>query len=241
MTVMTTEKHNRLLSVGASVGLHALAAAVLIFGLSGHATVPETPGRLAVVWASIASGKDTSSPPAPQAGPKKPSVAEGRSFAAGEAGAADNFRPEFFTNVSADAKAVSDAASESFGIRTAAYAEASGGGVLSDAARTQAAPVAQPVVSSAYPRYRENPPPGYPETARQRGYEGVVLVAVEILTDGRVGKAVVRQSSGYAILDHTAVAAVRDWKFVPAKKSGVPYKTWAELPIKFVIHENSRS
>lgn len=68
-----------------------------------------------------------------------------------------------------------------------------------------------------------------------------MLIAVEILTDGRVGKAFIRQSSGYAILDHTAVAAVRDWKFVPAKKSGVPYKTWAELPIKFVIRENTRS
>jgi TonB family protein len=238
---MTTEKQNRLLSVCASVGLHTLAAAILIFGLSGHARVPETPGRLAVVWASIASGKDASSPPAPQAGPKKPSGAEGRSSAAGKAQAAENFPPALRTSVSADAKAASDEATLSFETQTAVYAEAPGHRAFSDAARTQAAPVAQPVASSAYPRYHENPPPGYPETARQRGYEGVVLVAVEILTDGRVGKAVVRQSSGYAILDHTAVAAVRDWKFVPAKKSGVPYKTWAELPIKFVIHENSRS
>ena len=156
-------------------------------------------------------------------------------------GGHSNFQPEFSTAASADEKAASDAAGAFFGTQTAAYPEAPGHGAFSDAARAQTAPVAQPVVSSAYPRYRENPPPGYPETARQRGYEGVVLIAVEILTDGRVGKAVVRQSSGYAILDHTAVAAVRDWKFVPAKKSGVPYKTWAELPIKFVIHENSRS
>lgn len=241
MTVMTTEKHNRLSSVCASVGLHALAAAVLIFGLSGPVTVPEAPGRLAVVWTSIVSGKDASSPPGPKAGPKKPSAAEGRSSATGETQAAENFRPELRTAVSADAKTESDNATLSFETQTAVYAEAPGHRAFSDAARTQAAPVAQPVASSAYPRYHENPPPGYPETARQRGYEGVVLVAVEILTDGRVGKAVVRQSSGYAILDHTAVAAVRDWKFVPAKKSGVPYKTWAELPIKFVIHENSRS
>jgi len=69
-----------------------------------------------------------------------------------------------------------------------------------------------------------------------------VLIAAEILTDGRVGQVVVRQSSGYAILDQTAVKAVLAWKFEPAKKSGVPYKTWAELPIKFVINEtNSQS
>lgn len=241
MTAMTTEKHNRLLSVGASVGLHSLAAAVLIFGLSGPATVPEMKGRLDVVWASIASGRDASSSPAPQVRQKKPSAVDSRFSATGEMQTAQNFQPELSTAVSADEKAASDAAGAFFGAQTAAYPEAPGHGAFSDAARAQTAPVAQPVVSSAYPRYRENPPPGYPETARQRGYEGVVLIAVEILTDGRVGKAVVRQSSGYAILDHTAVAAVRDWKFVPAKRSGVPYKTWAELPIKFVIHENSRS
>lgn len=239
--VMTTETFNRFLSIGASVGLHALAAAVLIFGLSGPATIPEMTGRLDVVWASIASGKDVSSSPAPRVGQKKPSAAEGRSSATGEMQTAQNFQPEFSTAVSADEKAAADAATTFFGNQKAVYAEAPGHGFASDAARAQAGPVAQPVVSNAYPRYRENPPPGYPETARQRGYEGVVLVAVEILTDGRVGKAVVRQSSGYAILDHTAVAAVKDWKFVPAKKSGVPYKTWAELPIKFVIHENTRS
>jgi protein TonB len=241
MTAMTTEKHNRLLSVCASVGLHGLAAAVLIFGLSSSATVPEVPGRLAVVWASIASGRDAFSSSDPQAGPKKSSTAGSRSFAAGEMQAAENFRPELATAVLADAKVASDSAAVSFGIQTATYPEAPGHGTFPDAVRAQAAPASQLVASSAYPRYRENPPPGYPETARQRGYEGVVLVAVEILTDGRVGKAVVSQSSGYAILDHTAVAAVRDWKFVPAQKSGVPYKTWAELPIKFVIHESSRS
>ena len=238
--VMTTETFNRFLSIGASVGLHTLAAAILIFGLSGPATVPEMTGRLDVVWASIASGRDASSSPAPQVRQKKPSAAEGRFSATGEMQTAQNFQPEFSTAVSAEEKKADDATTF-FGTQKAVYAEAPGHGIASDAARAQAGPVAQPVVSNAYPRYRENPPPGYPETARQRGYEGVVLVAVEILTDGRVGKAVVRQSSGYAILDHTAVAAVKDWKFVPAKKSGVPYKTWAELPIKFVIHENTRS
>jgi periplasmic protein TonB len=95
-----------------------------------------------------------------------------------------------------------------------------------------------PVFSNAYPLYRENPPPGYPEMARQQGYEGIVLVSAEILADGRVGKTVISKSSGYAILDQTAIKAVRAWKFEPAKKSGAPCKTWAELPIKFVINDN---
>ena len=39
----------------------------------------------------------------------------------------------------------------------------------------------------AYPLYKENAPPAYPEIARMRGYEGIVLVFAEILPDGRVG------------------------------------------------------
>ncbi|HPL10208.1 MAG TPA: TonB family protein [Smithellaceae bacterium] len=238
---MTTEKQNRFLSVCASVGLHALAAAVLMFGLTGPATVPKAPGSLDFVWASIAAGKDDSLSPVPKALQKKPPAGEGRSLAAEEAQTPQNAPAEIRTAVPAGENTAAGDAPAPFGSPTAVYAEASGHGILSDAGRAQAVPAMQPVLSSAYPRYRENPAPGYPETARQRGYEGVVLVAVEILADGRVGKAVVRQSSGYAILDHTAVSAVRDWKFVPAKRSGVPYKTWAELPIKFVIHENSHS
>lgn len=91
----------------------------------------------------------------------------------------------------------------------------------------------------AYPLYKENAPPVYPEIARLRGYEGIVLVFAEILPDGRVGKIKIRKSSGYAILDQSAVQAVKPWRFEPAKKSGNPFAAWVELPIKFILHNNS--
>jgi protein TonB len=85
-------------------------------------------------------------------------------------------------------------------------------------------------------------PPVYPEIARVRGYEGVVLVAAEILPNGRVGNIKIRKSSGYAILDQSALEGVKPWKFEPAKKSGKPFTIWVEVPIKFVLHnDNSRS
>lgn len=93
----------------------------------------------------------------------------------------------------------------------------------------------------AYPLYRENAPPAYPEIARVRGYEGIVLVSAEILPDGRVGNMKIRKSSGYAILDQSAIEAVKPWKFEPAKKSGNPFTVWVELPIKFILHNNSSS
>jgi TonB family protein len=95
---------------------------------------------------------------------------------------------------------------------------------------------------TAYPLYRQNTPPVYPEIARIRGYEGVVLVIAEILPDGRVGSTKIRRSSGYAILDRSAIDAVKPWKFEPAKKSGNPFTIWVELPIKFILHDdNSQS
>jgi len=93
----------------------------------------------------------------------------------------------------------------------------------------------------AYPLYRENAPPVYPEIARIRGYEGIVLVSAEILPDGRVGNMKIRKSSGYAILDQSAIEAVKPWKFEPAKKSGDPFTVWVELPIKFILHNSSQS
>jgi len=94
----------------------------------------------------------------------------------------------------------------------------------------------------AYPLYKENSPPVYPAIARVRGYEGVVLVSAEVLPDGRVGSMKIRKSSGYAILDQSAIEAIRPWKFEPAKKYGSPLTVWVDLPIKFILHsENSQS
>lgn len=94
----------------------------------------------------------------------------------------------------------------------------------------------------ACPLYKENSPPVYPAIARVRGYEGVVLVSAEVLPDGRVGSMKIRKSSGYTILDQSAIEAVRPWKFEPAKKYGSPLTVWVDLPIKFILHsENSQS
>lgn len=91
----------------------------------------------------------------------------------------------------------------------------------------------------AYPLYKKNVPPAYPAIARIRGYEGVVLLSAEVLPDGRIGNMKIRKSSGYAILDKSAMEAVRPWKFEPAKKSGSPFTVWVDLPIKFILHSKN--
>ena len=89
------------------------------------------------------------------------------------------------------------------------------------------------LITLAKPRYDRNPKPPYPRVARRRGYEGVVLLKVEILPNGRVGEIQVKRSSGYLTLDRSALKTVRKWRFIPAKRAGEPIRIWAEVPIKF--------
>ncbi len=92
--------------------------------------------------------------------------------------------------------------------------------------------------SMARPRYRENSPPSYPLAARTRGYEGVVLVSAEILTEGRVGSLKIKSSSGYDILDKSALDAVKVWKFDPAKRMGKPVIAWVDIPVRYVLKKS---
>ncbi len=87
----------------------------------------------------------------------------------------------------------------------------------------------------AQPKYAENPKPLYPQEARRKGYEGEVLLRVEVLSNGRVGQIEVRSSSGYETLDRSAINAVKQWKFIPAKKGENPIPFWVSIPIKFQL------
>jgi len=234
---MMTERQNKLLGIGASLGLHGLAAAVLIFSLSGNTIIPRDLGKFGFVWVSLPSKDKTSFSSVAEDNRQKKPLTVTRTGQTPETPARQNFPAESETTPRRSEAAASDKTPAFAAMKSVADAAAGGHPSLSDTGRPAAVSGAAPALTNAYPLYRENPPPGYPEMARQQGYEGVVLVAAEILTDGRVGKAVVSKSSGYAILDQTAIKAVMAWKFEPAKRSGIPYKTWAELPIKFVIND----
>jgi protein TonB len=85
------------------------------------------------------------------------------------------------------------------------------------------------------PRYAENPKPAYPQEARKKGYEGEVLLKVEVLSNGRVGRVEVKKSSGYEILDWSALTTVKEWKFIPANQGDGSIPCWVNIPIKFQL------
>jgi protein TonB len=90
-------------------------------------------------------------------------------------------------------------------------------------------------VDIGYPDYQLNPKPNYPMIARRNGYEGVVLLSVFVLENGRVGRIQLEQSSGHDMLDKSALETVKDWIFVPGKRDGVPYASWVTVPIRFQL------
>jgi TonB family protein len=85
------------------------------------------------------------------------------------------------------------------------------------------------------PGYAKNPKPVYPQEAREKGYQGEVLLRVEVLSNGQVGQVEVKRSTGYEVLDQSALTAVKQWKFIPARRGEVPIPVWVNIPIKFQL------
>jgi protein TonB len=75
--------------------------------------------------------------------------------------------------------------------------------------------------------------PGYPASARRLGAQGVTLLKVHVLADGRVGDVAVQETAGHPDLDQAAADAVRRWRFDPARRGDEPVAMWVLLPVEF--------
>jgi len=85
--------------------------------------------------------------------------------------------------------------------------------------------------------YLNNPLPAYPMVARRMGWQGKVVLNVEVLESGLPGQIKLHQSSGRDVLDSTAMQAVRGWRFVAARHNGQMVAKWFLVPIPFVLKE----
>ena len=91
----------------------------------------------------------------------------------------------------------------------------------------------EPIYGAAY---LNNQPPAYPLTARRRGIEGTVLLRVEIHANGHCQQVRVKRTSGHAVLDRAALEAVRQWRFVPARRGGHAVTATVDVPISFRLN-----
>jgi TonB family protein len=75
--------------------------------------------------------------------------------------------------------------------------------------------------------------PLYPRMAREQGWQGKVVLRVRITAEGTVKHAAVQESSGFPVLDDSAVQAVKTWSFEPAKNGEFAVASTVALPIRF--------
>lgn len=84
--------------------------------------------------------------------------------------------------------------------------------------------------------YAHNPKPDYPSIARSRGWQGKVTLRVAVSAEGHSEAVAVEYSSGHEILDDSAIAAVRQWQFVPARRGETAVASSVLVPIIFTLH-----
>ncbi len=85
--------------------------------------------------------------------------------------------------------------------------------------------------------YLHNPKPQYPSLSRRLGEQGRVLLHVQVSSEGLPLDVAVKESSGYARLDQAAVAVVKNWQFVPAKRGSFTLVSWVDVPLQFSLNE----
>jgi periplasmic protein TonB len=78
-------------------------------------------------------------------------------------------------------------------------------------------------------------PPAYPLESRRKKEEGTVVLTVLLDTQGRVSDVAIAQSSGSERLDHAALTAVKDWRWSPVLKNGVPVMVQGRVKIPFIL------
>lgn len=81
--------------------------------------------------------------------------------------------------------------------------------------------------------------PPYPDEARAQRLEGTVLLLVSLDARGRVTAAALQRTCGHGILDRAALAAVRAWRFEPARQNGTAIAAQVEIPIRFRFEERT--
>jgi TonB family protein len=76
------------------------------------------------------------------------------------------------------------------------------------------------------------PEPEYSEEARKAKFQGTVMLAIVVDTDGKAKEIRVLRPLGMG-LDEKAVEAVQKWRFKPGQKDGHPVPVRANVEVSF--------
>lgn len=200
-----------------------------------RSSTPETPAKpLVMDVALIAAPAPPQAKPVPPAAPVVPPKPQPKPVKAKKAPAAPKKPPVIRKPDRMPAPEPAPAAQPE-----AAPAPARPAPVASPARPAPAAPAPSQTFTEANYRanYKSNPKPEYPRLAKSRGWQGKVLLRVQVTADGRSAGVAVQQSSGHKQLDDAAIEAVRNWTFIPAKRGDTPVASTVTVPIQFKLND----
>lgn len=108
------------------------------------------------------------------------------------------------------------------------------GDCLADGQAANEAPFGSYVYVEELPEAIVKVNPSYPDSAREAGVDGLVLVQAHVCACGEVDST--RVVLSVPMLDAAAVDAVRQWIFKPGLRAGEPVAVWVGIPVKFSLH-----
>lgn len=76
----------------------------------------------------------------------------------------------------------------------------------------------------------------YPRMARRRNYQGIVQLEVIVDRNGKPTSIKILESSGYKILDSSAVSSVEEWEFEPKKINNRLVVSKVHIPVAFQLN-----
>lgn len=89
-------------------------------------------------------------------------------------------------------------------------------------------------ISASYAK--TNQKPEYPVQSRRLNEEGTVVLKILVLAEGNAGEIEVKSSSGFPMLDQSAIDAVKKWHFNPAIIDGKAIDESYSLSIPFKLN-----
>jgi periplasmic protein TonB len=203
-------------AIATTLLLHAAAVGSIVHLQSEQGTAQSKLQPFAVTLVS-SPGLMTASAPAAT----KPDIAPSRA-------ASDQF-------VASEQPSKSQALTETTGGNTASAPPQASGDTSPSSTSSSSASTTKTSVSWA--SYADsNQQPVYPLLSRRQEEQGTVILRILVTAHGTADRVQVRQTSGYPLLDASAVSAVQQWRFNPASVNNKPIAEWYQIAIPFTLH-----
>lgn len=107
---------------------------------------------------------------------------------------------------------------------------------LGESAEAEASAMARPLDGEIDPpKARKKPRPKFPRGARDWGIEGPIVIQMIITPEGEAIQPVVLKDLEAATITYSALEALRDWKFQPARLGGEPIAVFYNLAVNYEL------